>query len=103
MRIAVHDYAGHPAPFDLSRALARRGHHVAHFYFAGDKGPKGRTAVTPTDPPGFSVEPVEIGRDYQKGDFVSRWRNDRAYGRQLARQVARFRPDVVISVRAGVD
>lgn len=103
MRIAVHDYAGHPAPFDLSRSLAARGHQVTHFFFAGDKGPKGRTTVQPHDPPGYAVEPVDIAQDYKKGDFVSRWRNDRAYGRRLAGQVAAFRPDVVISGNTPLD
>ena len=103
MRIAVHDYAGHPFQFDLSRELARRGHEVLHVYFAGDKGPKGRTERGPDDPAGFRIAPVEIGRDYAKGDFVSRLRNDREYGRRAAAVLSAFAPDVVISGNTPLD
>jgi hypothetical protein len=78
MRIALHDFAGHPFQFQLSRALAARGHTVNHFYFAGDPGPKGRTGREESDPDTFAVTPLEIGRPYLKSDFVGRWRNDSA-------------------------
>lgn len=103
MRIVVHDYAGHPFQFDLSRELARRGHVVQHVYFAGDKGPKGRTERAADDPETFSVTAVDIGREYSKGDFISRLANDREYGRRAAAVIAAFRPDVVISGNTPLD
>jgi glycosyltransferase involved in cell wall biosynthesis len=102
MRIAIHDYAGHPFQFDLSRALARRGHEVGHFYFSGDKGPKG-AAQLPGDPTGFSVHPVGIGRDYDKRKFVRRALDDMAYGRAVAKAVCAFRPDVVLSANTPLE
>lgn len=103
MRVLVHDYAGHPFQFDLSRALARRGHWVTHMYFAGDPGPKGRAERQPDDPEEFSVKAVSIGRPYAKADLVGRWRNDLAYGFAAAKEIARLKPDVVISGNTPLD
>jgi len=103
MRIALHDFAGHPFQFQLSRALAARGHTVNHFYFAGDPGPKGRTGREESDPDTFAVTPLEIGRPYLKSDFVGRWRNDSAYGRVAGAALARFKPDVVMSGNTPLD
>ena len=58
MRIALHDFAGHPFQFQLSRALAARGHSVNHFFFAGDTGPKGRTTRLATDPATFAISVI---------------------------------------------
>lgn len=103
LRIAVHDFAGHPFQFQLSRALAARGHTVNHFYFAGDLGPKGRTLRQAGDPDTFAITPLQIGRPYSKADFVGRWRNDSDYGRVASAALARFRPDVVISGNTPLD
>jgi colanic acid biosynthesis glycosyl transferase WcaI len=103
LRIVVHDYAGHPFQFDLSRELARRGHTVAHMYFAGDPGPKGETARLIDDPESLSIVPVDIGRPNSKSDFASRWANDRAYGRAVTPKIEGFRPDVVISGNTPLD
>jgi glycosyltransferase involved in cell wall biosynthesis len=97
MRIAVHDYAGHPFQFDLSRQLARNGHEVRHCFFGEDVGPKGDLQRRPDDPPGFSIEPIRIGRDYRKDRFIQRRADDLAYGRKAGAHIAAFRPDVVIS------
>jgi glycosyltransferase involved in cell wall biosynthesis len=97
VRIAVHDYAGHPFQFELSRTLARRGHVVRHFFFAEDAGPKGASEVGPDDPEGFSIEPVSIGEVYSKSSFIRRRNADRRYGRIAGQTIAAFGPDVVIS------
>jgi colanic acid biosynthesis glycosyl transferase WcaI len=103
VRIVVHDYAGHPFQTDLSRELAGRGHTVRHMFFAGDQGPKGAMRRKADDPPGFSVEPIAIGRDYLKRDFVGRWRNDRAYGVAAASRIGAWAPDLVISGNTPLD
>ncbi|HEX4182166.1 MAG TPA: glycosyltransferase family 4 protein [Caulobacteraceae bacterium] len=97
MRIAIHDYAGHPFQFELSRTLARRGHVVRHFFFAEDAGPKGASEVGPDDPEGFSIEPVSIGGTYSKSSFIRRRNADLRYGRIAGRRISAFAPDVVIS------
>jgi colanic acid biosynthesis glycosyl transferase WcaI len=103
MRIAVHDYAGHPFQFELSRALAQRGHEVRHFFFANDPGPKGVTTTCESDPVGFSIAPVEIKLGYSKSNFLVRFLGDRLYGREAARQIARFKPDLLISGNTPLD
>ncbi|MEO6339799.1 MAG: glycosyltransferase family 4 protein [Caulobacteraceae bacterium] len=102
MRIAVHDYAGHPFQFDLSRELARRGHEVGHFYFAGDNGPKGATTL-PDDPAGLSVTPIEVAGQYDKANLLLRRRMDQQYGKAAAERIRAFRPDVVISGNTPLD
>jgi colanic acid biosynthesis glycosyl transferase WcaI len=97
MRFAIHDYAGHPFIFDLSRALARRGHQVGHFYFKGDKGPKGAVERLDDDPVTFSIHPVGIAGDYDKANLISRGLNDIAYGRALCVEIEQFKPDVILS------
>lgn len=96
VRIAVHDYAGHPFQFDLSRQLARDGHDVRHFFFTDIQTPKGRSEVGPDDPPGFSVDAIALGA-FDKNNFVKRGLKNLSYGRAAAARIAPFRPDVVIS------
>jgi len=97
MRIAVHDYAGHPFPFELSRALAARGHVVGHFYFAGDAGPKGDVTRRACDPETFSVIPVATSEPYSKTNMIQRRRGDLLYGEAAAKALREFKPDVIIS------
>jgi len=103
LQIAVHDYAGHVFQFDLSRALARRGHVVRHFFFADDIGPKGPTQTSANDPPTLSIEPISTGVPYSKGDFLRRRAGDIRYGRVAAKAITAFRPDVVISGNTPLD
>ena len=103
MQIAVHDYAGHVFQFDLSRALARRGHVVRHFFFADDIGPKGPSQTGADDPPTLSIDPISIGIPYSKDNFVQRRNGDLRYGRIAAQRIAAFRPDVVISGNTPLD
>ncbi|RMF71089.1 MAG: glycosyltransferase WbuB [Alphaproteobacteria bacterium] len=102
-RVIIHDFAGHPFPFTLSRALARRGVQVTHLYFAEDPGPKGAARPRPDDPDGLVIMPVSLGRPYPKGQFWKRRLLDEAYGRAVGRKIATLRPDVVISGNAPPD
>ena len=103
LRIAVHDYAGHPFQFELSRALAQRGHTVRHFFFGDDPGPKGPTRTRPGDPPGYAIEPIRLGGAYSKQRMLKRFVDDRRYGRRAAGAIAAFRPDVVLSGNTPLD
>ncbi len=103
MRILLHDYAGHPFQFELSRALAARGHYVYHAYFKGDMGPKGSVRRTNKDPSTFWVLPIEISTPYYKHKFISRWRNDNSYGVAVAHQIKHLAPDVVMSSNTPLD
>jgi len=97
LRIAFHDYCGHPFQFGLSRELARRGHEVRHFFFAEDMGPKGNTQRLSSDPANFSIEAISIGRAYSKANLVRRRQADILYGDLASRRIGSFAPDVTIS------
>lgn len=97
MRIAIHDYAGHPFQLQLSRELARRGHVIRHFYFGGDAGPKGATTRSDADPDTFSIEPIQIKKPYSKGSLVQRLVQDVEYGQAAEKAIGAFAPELVVS------
>lgn len=103
MRIAVHDYAGHPFQFDLSRQLAREGHEVRHFFYADDAGPKGEARIQPGDAPTLSIEGVSLGLSYSKEKLFQRRAMDIRYGRETGARIAAFKPDIVISGNTPVE
>lgn len=103
MRIAIHDYAGHPFVFQLSRQLAREGHEVRHFFFEGDPGPKGDFRRRDDDPATFHIEPIAIAETYRKDQLLKRRAQDIEYGRKAGARIAAFRPDVVLSGNTPVE
>ena len=103
MRLILHDFAGHPFPVQLARALAARGHTVLHLYAVANPTPKGALARRPSDAPGFTVEALGLGLAYARYDFVRRWRSERAYGRLLARRIAEWRPEAVLFCNTPLD
>lgn len=103
MRIAIHDYAGHPFVFQLSRQLAREGHDVRHFFFEGDPGPKGDFRRRDDDPATFDIEPIAIAEAYRKDQLLKRRAQDIEYGRKAGARIAAFRPDVVLSGNTPVE
>ena len=97
MRIAVHDFVGHPFIFELTRQLAAEGHVARHFYFEGYPGPKGDSEIQPDDSPLFSVEPIRISQTYSTSKFISRGLNNILYGKLCSSRIAAFQPDIVLS------
>jgi glycosyltransferase involved in cell wall biosynthesis len=95
LKILVHD-SGHAFPLQLSRHLAARGHDVLHLYAESLPMPRGPVAPRPDDPPNFRVRGLSIGRPIDKYGYLRRVFQERAYGRLLAREIASFRPDVVL-------
>lgn len=102
MRILVHD-SGHAFPIQLSRELARRGHEVLHLYAASMAMPRGPMAPRADDPAGFSVRGLSIGRPFEKYRYLQRVLDERAYGRLLAREIAAYRPDVMLGGTSASD
>ncbi|MGE0153711.1 MAG: glycosyltransferase family 4 protein [Reyranellaceae bacterium] len=96
LKIVVHDYSGHPFQVELSRELARRGHHVHHCYSDSIQTPQGALRRSADDPETFSVAAISLGRPVAKYTYVERWRQERRYGRLLAQRIAEREPDVVI-------
>ncbi len=98
-RILVHDYAGHAFPVQLSRTLARRGHQVLHAYASCLQTPRGELQRRGSDPSEFEVREISMDVDYvrYKYSFVRRRRMEIDYGRNVARLIHEWKPDVVLS------
>ncbi|MGE0422863.1 MAG: glycosyltransferase family 4 protein [Reyranellaceae bacterium] len=96
MRILLHDNSGHPFQVQLARALARRGHVVRHLFNARFQTPRGSLAQLPGDPTTFEVAAIDPGQPMAKYDYFTRFRQERAYGRLLERELAAFQPDVAL-------
>jgi colanic acid biosynthesis glycosyl transferase WcaI len=104
MRILVHDFGGYPYPIQLSRSLARRGHEVLHAYCGSlTTTPGGNFSYRDDDPPAFRISRIDLSRPLNKFSFVTRWRQENAYGRLAAQELTRFHPDVVISANTPLD
>jgi glycosyltransferase involved in cell wall biosynthesis len=92
MRILVHDYSGHPFQVELSAALADRNHDVTHSWCEAHVSGKGNLG-------GYDkvrFEPIGRGEVIEKLSFRRRLVQELRYGVQLARQVRRLKPDVLL-------
>ena len=103
MRIALHDYAGHPFQIQLSRELARRGYEVHHVYFADDVTPRGALGRRPGDPPGLTIKGLTIAGPFDKFSYWKRLRYEREYGARAARYINEVDPDILINTNVPVD
>ncbi len=102
MRVLVHDSSGHPFQIELSRELARRGHEVRHIYCSSFLSPRGEVHRQPDDSEGFVIKDVALARPFERFSmrrysYARRLLQEFTYGNRVAREVADFRPDVVIS------
>jgi colanic acid biosynthesis glycosyl transferase WcaI len=97
LRIAVHDYAGHPFQVQLSRELARRGHDVLHLHCASFQTGKGSLEITANDPEGFRVTGVTLGRYFDRYSLWRRPIHERKYSHEVVRALRSFKPDLVLS------
>ena len=100
MRILVHDFGGYAFALQLSCALARRGHTVSHAYCASlqttPPGVSGAGALPAT----LTVTGLKLSAPLNKYALVTRWRQERAFGRLVARHCQAFKPDIVLSGNA---
>lgn len=104
MRILVHDYAGHPFQVQLSRALARRGHAVAHAWCPSlGASPYAAFDRRAEDPASLEFRPLALPGTIDKTRLWARYRADKAYAALLRAEVARFAPDAVISGNTPLD
>ncbi|WP_336115124.1 glycosyltransferase family 4 protein [Streptomyces sp. PTD9-10] len=93
MRILVHDYSGHPFQAQLSRELARRGHDVVHSTCTAYVSGKGNLAG---DSPGLRFATIGDTTRLRKEAYFHRLHQETRLGLELARQVRREKPDVVL-------
>lgn len=94
MRILVHDYSGHPFQVELSRELASRGHDVVHSYCDAYASGKGHLSAEPGETLCFA--PIAVGQSVAKMRFRRRLVQELRFGIELAGQVRRERPDIVL-------
>ena len=97
MRIAVHDYAGHPFQVQLSRELARRGYDVLHLHFAAFPTGKGALEEKADDPKGFAVRGLHVDGEFNKYSLLTRPLHDRKYARAVVQALRSFGPELVLS------
>jgi colanic acid biosynthesis glycosyl transferase WcaI len=100
VRIAVHDYAGHPFQPQLSRELARRRHTVLHLYCSSVRTGKGALRKRADDPATFHVEGIDLGTEFRRYSPWRRVLQERAYAGRLVRRLRLFHPNVVISANS---
>lgn len=99
MKILVHDYAGHAFPVPLSRALAARGHEVAHAFASTLQTPRGELRRRDGDPFGLFFHEIPMDPEYPKFkySFLRRRTMEIAYGRAAAAFIRAWKPDITIS------
>lgn len=94
LKIFVYDNSGHPFQAQLSRLLAKRGHHVLHGHCEAYQSGKGALAASPGDTVRFTS--IGAGSSIAKYSFVRRFLQELRLGGELARLFRRHRPDVVL-------
>lgn len=99
LRVLVHDNSGHPFQAQLSRALAARGHDVVHSHCEAYLSGKGRLTSSDGD---VRFVAIGAGRTVRKYRFLRRLAQELSFGAELARVIARSRPDVVLISNAPV-
>jgi colanic acid biosynthesis glycosyl transferase WcaI len=97
LRIAVHDYCGHPFQVQLGRALALRGHEVLHLHCPSVVSGKGPVQRRSADPECFAVDEVALDETFEKYAARRRVAQELTYGARLVARLEAFGPDVVLS------
>jgi putative colanic acid biosynthesis glycosyltransferase WcaI len=97
LRVVVHDYVGYAFPAQLARVLASRRHDVLFLHCTSFTAGKGNVEPREGDPPTLAFGSVSVAGTFAKYDVRRRLAHERSTGRELARRVTEFRPDVVLS------
>ena len=96
MRLVVNDFVGHPGQVQLSRELARRGHHVEHQFCASFTTGTGAMTRCDGDPDTFSVRAMKLRMQFARYSPIARLRQELQYAWMSIRAITRARPDVAI-------
>ncbi len=102
MRIFVHDYGRYPYPWELTRALAERGHQVLYTYSEADTA-RATIAVPESEKNHLTVVGIRTTKPLHKSSFLKRRASEVEHGQLLAKELIKFRPDVVISANTPLD
>ncbi|HGY54741.1 MAG TPA: glycosyltransferase WbuB [Caldithrix abyssi] len=95
-RIIIHDYAGHPFQFDLSKNLAQKGYDILHVFTSASGGPIAGFEHSLSN---LQVENIPIDR-FRKNNFVERAAQEYKYGKKVLSLFDRWKPDLIISANA---
>lgn len=96
MRILIHDRSGHPFTVQLSRELAKRGHHILHSYAEFFQCPKGDFIKKLTDPSNFNAVGIKLSKPFQKYSFIKRRFQEAEYAKLLVGQIKKHNPQIAI-------
>ncbi|HTE17166.1 MAG TPA: glycosyltransferase family 4 protein [Armatimonadota bacterium] len=102
MRILLHDYGQFPFSVELARSLARRGHELLYAYNKADSA-RAHLAFSEEERRRLEVVGVEVSQPLLKQSFYKRRQHEVAEGHAAAKEIDRFRPDVVISANTPLD
>ena len=93
-RIIVHDYAGHPFTFELSKELSKK-MMVYHIFFANDPGPKSDFNIGKNK----NLKLMSVGKhiNYDKKNFFLRFFKDIIYGLEVKKKINKLKPNFIIS------
>lgn len=97
VQLLICDFSGHPFQVQLSRELAGRGHEVVHAYCADYRSGQGDLVRRPKDPPTFSVQPISLGRPFEKCRYGRRILQELRFGWAVRSLLKRSPPDVFVS------
>jgi colanic acid biosynthesis glycosyl transferase WcaI len=92
-RIMLNDWTGHPFQYELSQELGRRGHSIVHAYCSSVETPQASFDLSA----GVVVEPLSVGRQFNKFRLKARLVDEMRYGRKSVSVIRRFRPDLVVT------
>ncbi len=95
-KILIHDYAGHPFQFDLSKKLADIGYRVLHVYTSSSGGP---IAGFEHNSNNLEVKNVRI-EPFKKNNFLDRAKQEYGYGKKVLYVLDSWEPDLVVSANA---
>ena len=101
MKILLHDYGGYPFTHQLAEALACRGHVVQYCF--SDTTQSIKRSSSNCSSANLSVTGIKLCRPFKKYSFLQRRSGEIEHGKQLAKQINLFRPDVVISANTPLD
>ena len=101
-KILIHDYAGHPFQFDLSRELSIK-YQVLHCYNGSNNTPQGKTKKIEGDLDTFDICPIVLSKKIDKSSFVKRWFQEFTYGIQLLKVINKYKPDIILSTNTPLE
>ncbi|HAR63838.1 MAG: hypothetical protein DKM50_08505 [Candidatus Margulisiibacteriota bacterium] len=93
LRVAVHDYGGHPFSFDLSECLSEKGYKVLYIYTSSCKSPNAQMKKRHSL---FKVKNI-VCQEVKKELFLLRFFQESTYGDKVVSLLRKWKPDLIIS------